>query len=234
MARPLVLAHRGACRRAPENSLAAFAWARELGADGVELDVRRSSDGVLVVHHDPQVEGLGLLRALPFSEIRRHRPGIPTLVEALGSLEGLLVNIEIKCLPWEPDPDPEGEIAVGVVDLLHQRTGIDQVVVSSFDLATVGSVRLLDARVPTGWLTMGRPPAEALAATAARGAAWLHPDRVSALADPEGMVAQARELGVKLDVWTVDDPAEVRRLAAAGVDAIITNEPDVAIAALGG
>src|SRR6188768_3753377 len=102
-ARPLVLAHRGACRQAPENTLNAFARARALGADGVELDVRRSADGVLLVHHDATAEPLGAFAALPFAEIRAARPSVPTLAEALDACAGLLVNVEVKCLPWEPD-----------------------------------------------------------------------------------------------------------------------------------
>ena len=63
--RPLVLGHRGASAGAPENTVAAFTRARELGADGVELDVRRTADGVLVVHHDPDVRGVGLIASTP-------------------------------------------------------------------------------------------------------------------------------------------------------------------------
>ena len=72
--RPLVLAHRGANRLARENTVDAFVRARELGADGVELDVRRTADGVLVVHHDAAVEPVGLLVEQPFAEIRAALP----------------------------------------------------------------------------------------------------------------------------------------------------------------
>src|SRR3954469_3561814 len=74
--RPLVLGHRGASAAAPENTVAAFVRARELGADGVELDVRRAADDVLVVHHDPHVEGFGVIVGAPFAELRAARPSV--------------------------------------------------------------------------------------------------------------------------------------------------------------
>src|ERR1700748_2973484 len=98
--RPLVLGHRGASAVEPENTLAAFARARELGADGVELDVRRTAHDVLVVHHDPRVDGLGVIVGSSFAELHAAVPAIPTLAEALDACRGLLVNAEIKCLPW--------------------------------------------------------------------------------------------------------------------------------------
>src|SRR5258708_12273995 len=108
--RPLVLGHRGASAVAPENTVAAFTRARELGADGVELDVRRSADGVLVVHHDPEVRGVGLIASLSFAELRAARPELATLEEALAACRGLVVNAEVKSLPWEPDPAVAGPV----------------------------------------------------------------------------------------------------------------------------
>ena len=118
--RPLVLGHRGASHARPENTLAAFAKARELGADGVELDARRTADGRLVVHHDPVVEGFGLIVEHGFTALRAAHPEIPTLVEALDECAGMIVNVEIKCLPWEPDADtPDHFVVRAVVDLLR-------------------------------------------------------------------------------------------------------------------
>ena len=85
MDRPLVLAHRGARRRAPENTLEAYAVARDLGADGVELDVRRTRDGALVLHHDPGPAEGPVLATLDHAEVRERFPTIPTLAEALGA-----------------------------------------------------------------------------------------------------------------------------------------------------
>jgi len=230
--RPLVLGHRGASRRAPENTLAAFALAGRLGADGVELDVRRTADGVLVVHHDPEVEGYGPLVARPFGELRAEQPEVPTLPEALDVLAGRFVNIELKCLPWEPDADPDGTVAAGVAELASARRLHDQVVVSSFDLGALGSVRVVDARIPLGWLTHGQAVATCAPIAAERGLAWLHPDRAAVLADPVAAVAAVHGAGLRIDVWTVNEPADVVVLAAAGIDALITDTPDVALAAL--
>jgi glycerophosphoryl diester phosphodiesterase len=233
-ARPLVLAHRGACRRAPENTIEAFRVARELGADGVELDVRRTADGVLVVSHDPVVEGFGLLVEHPFAALRAAVPRVPTLEEAFDALIGLLVNVEIKCFPTEADADPERFVARGVVELVSRRARHEQVIVSSFELDAVDTVRTLDERVVTAWLTSGLPPATTVPIAAERGHAWLHPDRATMSGEgADAAVRVAAEYGVRLDVWTVDAPDDIAALAAAGVDAIITNVPDVARATLG-
>ena len=136
MTRPLVLAHRGANRVAPENTVEAFARALALGADGVELDVHRTADAGLVVHHDAEAGGLGVLADRSLTEIREVLPAAPTLEEALDVCSGALVNIEIKNLPGDADFDP-GESAAGlVVALLAARGHRDEVVVSSFNLAT--------------------------------------------------------------------------------------------------
>jgi glycerophosphoryl diester phosphodiesterase len=230
--RPLVLGHRGASRQAPENTIGAFTAARRLGADGVELDVRRTADLVAVIHHDPEVEGYGLIAARPFAELRAEQPDVPTLPEALEALAGLLVNIEVKCLPWEPDADPDGEVMEMVAEIVAARGLIDSVVVSSFDLGALGSLRAANARIPAAWLTSRQPVDRIAAAAAARGVAWVHPDRESVMVDPEAAVRIAHEHGLRIDVWTVNEPNDVRALAAAGVDAIITDTPDVALAAL--
>jgi glycerophosphoryl diester phosphodiesterase len=230
-ARPLVLAHRGASRAAPENTIPAFTRARELGADGVELDVRRTADDVLVVHHDPDVEGLGLIAAHPLAALRAARPDVPTLVEALAACTGLLVNVEVKCLPWEPDADgPDHPLMRPVVEAV--RAHAPDAIVSSFDLGAVDACRTFAPELATAWLTSGQDLATASAIASEHGHPWLHPDRASALATLKDGIHAAHDQGVRVDVWTVDDPDEIRTLAASGVDAIVTNVPDVALAAL--
>jgi glycerophosphoryl diester phosphodiesterase len=228
--RPLVLAHRGASRAAPENTLAAFALARAMGADGVELDVRSTRDGVLVVHHDPVRAGFGLLADEPFAALRAAHPDVPTLAEALAGCVGLLVNVEIKCLPWEPDrDDPDARPVVRAVVAALGDAPVDvDVIVSSFDLGAVDACRALAPGLTTAWLTSGRDVAASAAIAAEHGHRWLHPDRDAALAGAGAGVAAAHGRGVLVDVWTVDDPAEMAALAAAGYDAIVTNVPDVA------
>lgn len=221
---PLVIGHRGAPRVARENTIAAFAAARASGADGVELDARRTTDGVLVVHHDP-IAGLSL------ADLRADDPDIPTLADALDACVDMLVNVEIKCLPWEPDADDEEHTIVrAVVDVV--RVHAPEAILSSFDLTAVDAVRSFAPEFITAWLTSGQPLASAAPIAAEHGHAWLHPDRATALAEGAAGIAAAHAADVRVDVWTVDEPDEMRALAASGIDAIVTNVPDVAVATL--
>ncbi|MFN8036968.1 MAG: glycerophosphodiester phosphodiesterase [Acidimicrobiia bacterium] len=233
--RPLVLGHRGAPLAAEENTLEAFRIALAMGADGVELDVRRTRDGNLVVHHDATAPGVGVLADRSLGELRAARPEIPTLDESLSLLEGAMVNVEIKNFPQDPDFDASQRVVDDVVALLHARSGRDRVIVSSFNLGTVDRVRALDGTIGTGFLTLlGFDPLDACTVAADRGHAALHPD-VRSLPGPiaPAVVERAAALGLAVNTWTVDAAEEVVRLAAAGVDAIITNRPDVARRALG-
>lgn len=232
---PLVLAHRGACRQARENTLEAFRVARALGADGVELDVRRTADGVLVVHHDAVVDGFGRLVDRLFEDVRSELPFVPTLEEALAALEGSVVNVEIKNSPGDPDFDREHRVAEALVELLRRRGTRDRVVVSSFNLDSLDHLRRRDPSIDTGWLALvGFDPLDALAVVAARGYRALHPDVRSVVGRAARVVAErAHELELAVRVWTVDDEDEMRALADAGVDALITNVPDVALRVLG-
>ncbi|MGH9050309.1 MAG: glycerophosphodiester phosphodiesterase [Acidimicrobiia bacterium] len=229
-----ILAHRGASRAAPENTLAAFVEAANLGADGVELDVHRSADGVLVVHHDATAPGFGVLADHSAVEIRGALPSVPTLAEALDVCAGLLVNVEVKNLPGDADYDPDERAAAALVELLHARERGDDVLVSSFNLASLEQVRGLDDTISTAFLTLvGFDPLEGAAVAADRGHATIHPD-VRSLVGPAAaaLTARAGELGLTVHAWTVNDASEVRRLAAAGIDGVITDVPDVARAAL--
>jgi glycerophosphoryl diester phosphodiesterase len=229
-----VLAHRGARRDAPENTIEAFALALAQGADGVELDVHRTADGGLVVHHDADAAGLGVLALRTLGDIRAARPDVPTLDEVLDECAGALVNIEIKNLQGDGDYDPDDAAAELVVECLGRRAGGDDVLVSSFNLATIDRVRALDPSVPTGLLTMlGFDPIDALDVCAARGHGALHPF-VGMLAGPVAgaTVTKAHDRGMAVNVWTVNDDDEIRRLATAGVDIVMTDVPDSALRAL--
>ena len=123
-----VLAHRGASRAARENTIDAFHLAAALGSDAVELDVRRTADGVLVVHHDPFLaDGRSIVDAnacdLPFH--------IPNLDSALDSCSEMWVNVEIKNDPQEPDFDPSDSIADRTIDALRARGQDDRWLISS-------------------------------------------------------------------------------------------------------
>lgn len=227
---PLVLAHRGARTVAPENTIEAFTVALAQGADGVELDVHRTADGGLVVHHDADAPGLGVLAGLGAEEIRQARPEIPTLAEVLDACQGALVNVEIKNLPGDADYDESHETARLVVELLEARAREDDVLVSSFNLASIDRVRELAPWVPTGLLSMfGVDPFDALEVCVARGHGALHPFIGILPSGAASAVAErAHELGLRVNVWTVNDGHEIVRLAAAGIDGIVTDVPDVA------
>jgi glycerophosphoryl diester phosphodiesterase len=232
--RTLVLAHRGARRAAPENTLEAFRRAVAMGADGVELDVRRTADGVLVVHHDPQPPGRDLIATTAAATLRASHSEIPTLAEALDVCAGVLVNVEIKNAPREPGFDPDEPAADAVVELLAARAGRDRVIVSSFQLATIDRVRACSATVPTGLLTVTRADSRVMDRIVERGHHALHPGRQGMTRRrAEQVVADAHERGLQVNVWTVNAPATIARLAAAGVDGVITDVPDVARTALG-
>jgi glycerophosphoryl diester phosphodiesterase len=228
-----VLAHRGANRDAPENTLAAFRRAVELGADGVELDVHPTVDGVLVVRHDA-VTPAGELSRMRAADVRAALPGVPTIAEALDACTGVIVNVEIK----SPRADPRAEAGLGaaelLVELLDRRGRADRVLVSSFALTVVDRVRSLAPHVPTALLTFGSDPLDALLIVESHGHRALHPDVGSLAGGRAGaLTTRARERGVAVNVWTVNDAAEIARLAAAGVDAVITDVPGVALRALG-
>ncbi len=207
--------------------------AREDGADGVELDVHRTVDGELVVFHDAAVEDFGVLAQAPLARIRAAFPWLPTLTEVLDECVGLLVNIEIKNSPPDADFDPDEGAAHAVVELLRARGG-DDVIVSSFNFPSIERVHALDASVPTGYLTGFQvTPIDAIAAAVGGGHRAVHPF-FGMLAD-EGaatVVEAAHAHGIAVNTWTVNEPAEIARLAAAGVDAIVTDVPAEARAAL--
>ena len=226
----LVLAHRGANRERPENTLAAFRRAVELGADGVELDVHRTRDDGLVVRHDPDGP-FGALAELTLAEVTDALPEVPTLAAVLDACAGLLVNVEIKHPPPDAGHDPDRRAADLVAGMLADRGGADRVIVSSFDLPTVDRVRAVAPAVPTGWLVAWADPIDALAVAHDHGHDALHPgvwSLVGSLAVE--VVAAAHDRGLAVNVWTVNEEDELRRLGQAGVDAVITDVPDLALA----
>jgi glycerophosphoryl diester phosphodiesterase len=216
----LVLAHRGANRLARENTVPAMKEAVDRGADGVELDVHRSADGELVVHHDADTAA-GAIGERTVATLREELPDLPTLAEVLDVCAGLLVNVEVK------DPDPRA--AEVLVDLLDSRRGrADDVLVSSFDLAVVDQVRELAPRIPTGFLSFGLDPHSALLLAVEHGHGAVHPD-VWTLSnvDVPAYVVRAHELDVQVNVWTVNEAVQVEQLRDAGVDAVITDDADL-------
>jgi glycerophosphoryl diester phosphodiesterase len=222
-----VIAHRGASAVRRENTVEAFVEARRLGADMVELDVRRTRDDVLVVHHDASLPGLG-----PIVEVRREAlpPWVPTLEEAMDACAGMVVNIEVKSSPLDPDFDEGRWVAATVAEQVGEAAWRDRVLVSSFDLVSVDRVRTIDDAIPTALLTLPLIDTREVAATA-----WDHGHRVlhpHDLAVTPELVTDLHARGMAVNVWTVDDPDRMVALAEMGVDGICTNVPDVLVRAL--
>jgi glycerophosphoryl diester phosphodiesterase len=228
--RPLVVAHRGASVEQPENTIEAFEAAIDVGADAVEFDVRMTADGHAVVMHDPDVsrttEGTGLVSTMTLEEIRRL--GVPTLEEALRCLSGrAAVDIEIKNLPGEPGFTSEREAAVEATLTALDALGFSgQVIVSSFNPASIAHSRQLRPDVPTGLLTEFEVDAdEALRRATADGHPWVLPFVLKVLEAGDGFADRVHEGGALLGVWIADDPETARRLFELGVDAVATNDP---------
>ena len=229
----LVLAHRGARRDAPENTLEAFAAARRRGADGVELDVHRTLDDGLVVHHDADAPGFGVLAEHPLAEVRAALPSVPVLAEVLDACAGMLVNIEIKNSPGDADHDPTCRASDLVVELLRARDDADTVLVSSFDLRTIDRVHAQAGDIPTGFLSFGLDPFEVLELARTQGHSAVHPDAWTLATVAAELVTRARGFGIDVNTWTVNEPETVVQLAAAGISALITDVPEVALRASG-
>jgi glycerophosphoryl diester phosphodiesterase len=219
----LVIAHRGASVACRENTIAAFERAVAMGADAIELDVRRCGDDHLVIHHDPHLpDG----RSIRTTERAALPSEIPDLASALDACDGVVVNIEIKNDATEPDHDPGFWVAERVAAELERRGPDQRWLISSFDQGTVAACRRLLPTVPTALLT-GTATAADAARAARDGHVAVHPWEAAV---DESFVRTAHGLGLAVNVWTCDDPDRMRVLIEWGVDGICTNVPDVAIA----
>ena len=240
--RPLLWAHRGASRDAPENTLAAFTLAQAQGADGIELDAQLCGSGEVVVFHDSTLgrttNAPGLLEETPWPRLRALDAGafkgarfagerIPLLAEVLAATPSLLVNVELKC----ERPDDRG-LTAAVIQLIRDARAGERVLLSSFNPLCLARARALAPELPRALLFEAHQPLwlrSALSAPLLAPVA-LHPEAV--LATPEAVSAfHAR--GYLVACWTVDDPAAARRLWESGVAGLITNVPGALRTALG-
>lgn len=216
----LVVAHRGAsAAHPPGNTPESLAASALLGADWVELDVHSTADGALAVHHDPDLSDGRAISALLGADLP---PSVPQLAAALGLCAPLGVNVEIK--PDGPDalrPD----LIDSVVSLLHPLEADQQFLVTSFDQSIIDEVRRRTVTIATGLLTMGEVRSDDdLRRLVDLGHVAINPWHAAVDAE---LVDRAKGLGLAVNVWTVDDPDRMRTLIGFGVDAIITNVPDV-------
>jgi len=223
-----VYGHRGASHDHPENTIEAFRAAADQGADGVELDVRRTLDGQLVVHHDPDLPDGRRISHLAASELP---DPVPTLRAALEACIGMTVNVEIK---HGDDPDAFDEdrrVADQTLECWSSMPVRPPILVSSFDLEVIERVKAVDASVPTGYLVLGvDEPLDAIARCRDGGHQAVHP--WDPMVDP-GIVERALRAGIEINVWTVDDEERITTLAAWGTSGVVTNRPGLARTTLG-
>lgn len=232
---PTLLAHRGAHARHPENTLAAFAAAMDQGADGVELDVRLTRTGEVVCFHDPTLARMAddprPIAWLSRPDLARVDLGdgerVPRLDDALDLVldRGGQVNVEAK-----GDVPDRMHLARRLCEVLRRRRPDERerILVSSFYPTLVLAVQARLPRMRAAWLFDGEHggPRRTDALVRVLRPDGLHPrhDRIDADA-----VARWHARGLFVNAWTVNEPTEMRRLAAAGVDALITDDVPTAL-----
>jgi glycerophosphoryl diester phosphodiesterase len=217
----LRIGHRGAKAYAPENTIASFKKALEIGVDAVELDVRKTKDNFLVVIHDEDVKRTtnkeGLVRELTLKEIKNlsteGNEKIPTLEEALDFLDKKVkVFIELK----------EAGIEAQVLDIVCKKGVEKNVVITSFLEEPLKKVRELNDQIATGLIYAShKNPVRAALELKANYLLPLY--RFTHTANVE----KAHQNGLKVMVWTINNPEEVEEYIKKGVDGIASDKPDI-------
>jgi glycerophosphoryl diester phosphodiesterase len=241
--KPLVVAHRGASHDSPENTLRAFELAKQMGADGVELDTSLSKDGVPVVIHDltldSTTDGQGLVNSYTLEQIKKLDAGssfdaayagerVPTLDEALETIgKDMITNIELKANSWYSDG-----LEQAVLNVIRKHNAQGRVIISSFNPFTLRRFRQLAPQIPIGYLYTNGEPIYLRYGWFMAGLTHEARHPQDSIIDV-GFMHWARQHNYRIHTWTVDDPNRIRELRDLGVDAIITNRPDVALTALG-
>jgi glycerophosphoryl diester phosphodiesterase len=231
--RPRVWGHRGAPAHAPENTLPSFERALAAGADGIELDVRFDGDRNVVVFHDDELARLTgrpgrmeELRAAERAALRVRGEPVPLLAEVLAAFD-TDVNVEIKAARF----GRVGELVAATAKVIKASGRADRVLVSSFDpIALVQLYRHLP-EVAAAYLFHEEQSLALRKGWAGRwaGASLVHPQHT--LVD-EASLARWHRAGLAVNVWTVNDPDELRRLAGLGVDGVFADDPAAALAVL--
>jgi glycerophosphoryl diester phosphodiesterase len=248
--------HRGARAMYPENTIPAFSYAIDIGADVLEMDVAVTKDNVLVISHDPHINpeictgphpGVAI-HELTFAEVREYDCGalknprfpkqhpvpgtrIPTLDEVLSlSTRGnIQFNIETKSFPDHPELTPPPDVfARMMLDVIRKHGVESRSIVQSFDFRTLHAMKRLapDIRLAALWEGEARP-FDSIAKEAEAGI--ISPD--FHLVSPE-QVKASHDAKLEVVPWTADTPQDWQRLIDAGVDAIITDDPAALIAYL--
>jgi glycerophosphoryl diester phosphodiesterase len=240
---PLVYAHRGGAKLRPENTIPAFDHGLSLGADGLEFDVHLSRDGAVVVHHDAALDrtttGSGPLASLTaaqlaaldaaklWPEFAGRGIGLPSLREVLGRYPGIPLIIELKV--------NTPELAQRTIDDVRAAGALECVALGSFGTRALRAARAYEPRIATGssreetrlalYRSWVRWPVRSPAYRAFQVPEVAGSTRV---VSPR-FVRDAHAAGCVVQVWTVDEESDVRRLLAWGVDGIISDRPDVAV-----
>ncbi|GAA0570124.1 glycerophosphodiester phosphodiesterase [Actinomadura livida] len=237
---PIPFAHRGGAGGGPENSMAAFQHAIELGYRYLETDAHATADGVVVAFHDRTLDRVtdraGTIAQLPYSEVAKARicgtEPIPLLEDVLGSFPEARVNIDIK------DAPVIGPLAAA----LHRTAAWNRVCITSFSTRRLAQMRarlplftkgdVCTALGPRGVMALRARsyggPAAKLVRLAATGVACAQvPYGLGPLPFvTESFIAHAHELGLQVHAWTVNEPADMERLLDLGIDGIMTDEID--------
>jgi glycerophosphoryl diester phosphodiesterase len=226
----IIIAHRGASRAAPENTLSAMNKAIEFGADYAECDVFQTKDGEIVLFHDEEMERTtgkqGMIWEYTLAELRELEVGswfkeefrgepIPTFREVIRLVKGKIkLNIEVKV------SGEDLEIAQKVVDIIRSEGITNECMVTSFEKPVIEKVKEIAPELNTGFIFDEEHPIDIFDGN------WEYVCSKRNIVDAE-FVRRAKQKGKKVFVWTVNYPAEMKKLIGLGVDGIITDVPDV-------
>ena len=227
---PLVYAHRGDRSRAQDNTLEAFRLAVEAGTDGIETDVRRTIDGVLVMNHDDRRPGFPPIVEMTFADIREQLPSMPTLIETLASVpQDVWLNVEVKNFPEEADFDESRSTVSRVIETIVEHDTLDRILLSSFDPVTMQRAAQLNPEMLRAQLI--RLPYSldiGISAALSQGAHAVNPELAHFSEDPLVAISSIREAGLETIVWRTETSEDIAMLFNIGVDGVITDDPAMA------
>ncbi len=227
--RPVVFAHRGGSALAPENTMAAFANGLAIGADGLELDVHLARDGAVVVHHDRLLDRTTTLRGPLIARTADElaRAGVPTLASVLDRFRDVRMIVELK--------QNREQLAAAAIDVIRRADAVERVCLGSFGMKVLRAVRSIEPAIATSaareevrwalyrsWMRwpVSRAPYDGYQVPEYSGRTQVVSPR---------FVEYAHGAGLAVQVWTVDTEAAAARLLKWGVDALITDRPDIIV-----
>lgn len=226
------IAHRGASRIAPENTLAAFKEAIEIGVDAVELDLQGTADEQVVVIHDASLDRTtdqsGQIKETSLETIKQADAGtwfdpkfagesVPTLAEALVSIaDNAIALLEIK----------DVSITKSVVRIVQNMDMVEQSVIISFHSSAIQTVRSLEPRLPTGYIIGSKENIEPIQLCQQLGLLGSSLLNVDHRLVTEDFIYETRRRGITLWCWTVDDIGRMRELQELGIQGITSNRPE--------